>query len=301
MGIPAVLVIFVGFLSLGASFILQLLVSLSLPYIKGIYFLDVDLSTGTTATQKLVFGIWSNCVKDLVNNTYQCVPNGLGYQQPYFAEVVRQAFVNKLPYALVVQPVAAGFTGLAAGAAFLHLCSNTFLWPLSAIWASFLTMAALVIELVLFVLARNKFRDAQSDGTTQNINPVPISSNLGPAIWMQVAALPPCFFGFLMLAIGWWMKRSRDTYRDDYVDAPPRASYYEKNDEDYYHQRAPSRASRRSRAAYDDYYGQEDPRVYGNVGRRESLRSAAREESYYYDERPPRRSYGGDGYDSRTS
>ncbi|KAJ9477123.1 hypothetical protein PHBOTO_000805 [Pseudozyma hubeiensis] len=329
MRIPPVLIIFVGFLSIGASFILQLLVALGLPYIKGIYFLYIRFADQSSSTiLRTTFGIWSQCFEQ--GGVTQCSPTGLGYQQTFngINNAVSLFFVNKLPYALVVQPISAGFTGAAAGAAFLHLCTNTFLWPLAALWASFLTMAALVIELVLFVLARNKARSFQSTGQL-----TPTGSELGPAIWMQVASLPPVFFGFMMLALGWYLKRSRsnDNYYDDYEPARPVYAANDYPEKDYYYQpqqpqRPISRASRRSR--YDDYYEPDDSRVYGNVGRRESRRSRrdlAAEEDYdrfddryddnrtsrvgryssqrdsrrSYDDRA-RRSFGGDAYGSRT-
>lgn len=305
MRLPAWFFIFVGFLSIGASFILQLLVSIGLPYIKGIYFLYINIGGGNLAsTLRVTFGIWSQCIKQ--NGQTACTPVDLGYQQTAgnIQSVITPFFVNKLPYALVLQPLAAGFTGLAAGAAFLHLCTNTFLWPLSALWASFLTLAALVIELVLFILARNKARDYQGSGQA------PTGSALGPAIWMEVASLPPVFFGFMMLALGWWLKRSHseDNYYDDYEPARPvyAPNDYPEKDYMYQQQRPVSRASRRSR--YDDYY---EPDTYGNVGRRDSRRSyrgpPADDYDRYdnrrsYDDRAPsRRSYGGDAYGSRVA
>lgn len=311
MRIPPVLVIFVGFLAIGASFILQLLVALGLPYIKGIYFLYIDFTgQGASSGIRATFGIWSQCLTD--GGQTSCTPTGLGYTQSALGinSAIELFFVSKLPYALVLQPISAGFTGLAAGAAFLHLCTNTFLWPLSALWASFLTMAALVIELVLFILARNKARDFNNTSSQQ----VPSGSELGPAIWMQVASLPPVFFGFMMLALGWWLKRSRsqDNYYDDYEPARPVYAPNDYPEKDYYNQpaRPISRASRRSR--YDDYYEPDDSRVYGNVGRRDSRRSyrgAPPADDYdrydnrrSYDDRAPRRSYGGpEPYGSRTS
>ncbi|EST09686.1 Actin cortical patch SUR7/pH-response regulator PalI [Kalmanozyma brasiliensis GHG001] len=321
MRIPPVLIIFVGFLSIGASFILQLLVALGLPYIKGIYFLYIRFADQQSNTiLRTTFGIWSQCFEQ--GGQTLCTPTGLGYQQTLngINNAVSLFFVNKLPYALVVQPISAGFTGAAAGAAFLHLCTNTFLWPLAALWASFLTMAALVIELVLFILARNRARSFQSNGQL-----TPTGSELGPAIWMQVAALPPVFFGFMMLALGWYLKRSRsnDNYYDDYEPARPVYAANDYPEKDYYYQqqsapaRATSRASRRSRYNDDYYEPADDSRVYGNVGRRDSRRSRAGRSGDYddydnaprrsydnrrsYDDRGTRRSYATDTYNSRTS
>lgn len=239
-----------------------------------------DRDKWTTLT--LQFGIWSNCVKS--GSTISCTSQGLGYQQPAFQAVVNEAFVNKLPYALVLQPISAGFTGAAAGAAFLHLCTNTVLWPLAAIWASFLTMAALVIELVLFILARNKFRDAQfaTDMSVGTGTTTVTSSNLGPAIWMQVASLPPCFFGFMMLAAAWWMKRKAASWDDDFEPAKP---VYSRDREEV----DPRESYRRSRAAYyeddRDQYDARDRPVSG----------------YDRETREPRRSYAPDPYGGSRS
>lgn len=320
MRIPAWLLAGVGFLSIGASFILQLLVALGLPYIKGIYFLYINFTDSTVndTTLRVTFGVWSQCLSQ--TGASACSPTGLGYQQTFQGvnTAINSFFVNKLPYALVLQPIAAGFTGLAAGAAFLAICTNTVLWPLAALWASFLTMAALVIELVLFILARNRARSFQATGTL-----TPSGSELGPAIWMQVASLPPVFFGFMMLAAAWYLKRSRsnDNYYDEYAAERAGGYYNEPTEKDYYSAPAPRPVSRNSRAAsrrsrYDDYYEPEESRVYGNTAPRNSSRRSIRpsynddydrydRRSYddrrsFDDHRASRRSYG-DGFGSRTS
>lgn len=97
-----------------------------------------------------------------------------------------------MAYALVISPIAAGFTGLAAGGAFLHLCTNTILWPLLAAWAMILTAATLGVDLAFFILGRNSLNEtgAMALGSAAD------SSMLGPAIWMQVAAFTTCFFRF---------------------------------------------------------------------------------------------------------
>lgn len=123
-----------------------------------------------------------------------------------------------MAYALVISPIAAGFTGLAAGGAFLHLCTNTLLWPLLAAWAMILTAATLGVDLAFFILGRNSLNEtgAMALGSAAD------SSMLGPAIWMQVAALPPAFFGFIMLALGFYLKKkSQKEIRDDYYDFEP--------------------------------------------------------------------------------
>ena len=165
MGLPAGLLIFVGFLSLGASFILQLIVTLGVVAIKGVFFLRVDTGVDTGSAIRLIFGVFNQCATPLGTNAGSiCSAAELGYKNSAaditgLEQILQQYFVKDLPYALVLQPISTGFTALAAGAAFLHLCTNTVLWPLSAVWASLLTMSALVIELVLFILARNDFRD----------------------------------------------------------------------------------------------------------------------------------------------
>lgn len=70
-----------------------------------------------------------------------------------------------------------------------------------------------------------------------------MKSTLGPAIWMQVAALPPAFFGLVMLGLGYYLKRkSKKEIRDDYYDFEP----------------SQQRASRHRSAYSNDY---EDPNM----------------------------------------
>lgn len=124
-----------------------------------------------------------------------------------------------MAYALVISPIAAGFTGLAAGGAFLHLCSNTLLWPLLAAWATLLTAGTLGVDLAFFILARNSYNDVSN---VTALGSQVRNSSLGPAIWMQVAALPPAFFGLVMLGLGYYLKKkSKKEIRDDYYDFEP--------------------------------------------------------------------------------
>ena len=96
----------------------------------------------------------------------------------------------------MLQPIAAGFTGLAAGAALLAICTNSFLWVLAAFWALALTAAALIIELILFIIARDRFRDLfqeyYHDSTQYDID-------LDKGIWLQVAALASLVVGAFLL------------------------------------------------------------------------------------------------------
>ncbi|WFD44927.1 hypothetical protein MPSI1_003601 [Malassezia psittaci] len=232
MGLLGRLAALLGFLLLGASFILQLLNSLSLPYIKGLYFLKLISGQQELRVSFFVmliqFGIWAACVEA---TSSQCSAVGLGYQQTSLQRLfgsgnlnISFPFLHNLPYALVLQPISAGFTGLAAGAALLAVCTSSALFALAALWALLLSIATLVIELILFVKARNSLNNqlgSQSYDST-------VGSKLGPAIWLQVAATAAALVGFLFVAAAWSSRRSSHT--NPYDSSLP---MYSKDDDPY--------------------------------------------------------------------
>ena len=118
---------------IGASFVLQLVDSISVPYIKKLGFLEATFNDLPPRwnVKDIQFGIWgwSADVADpdgtisssanldnydgFLSQYRKSFGAGPGYQEP---------FLENLPYALVLQPISAGFTGVASGAALLAIC-----------------------------------------------------------------------------------------------------------------------------------------------------------------------------------
>ncbi|KDN49211.1 hypothetical protein K437DRAFT_267466 [Tilletiaria anomala UBC 951] len=196
--------VFLAFTLLLASMVLQVLESLSLPYIKAIHFLRIDSAAGQTIT----FGIWANCGRIAPQAGFACTSTSLGYTQSSFRTLVRNVFPASLPYALIAQPIAAGLAGLATLAAFLNLCSFSLLWSLLGLLAAVAAAAALAIDLALFVPARSKFASgafnvADADAVFGGNDAADFSridlAVFGPALWLQVAALAAALLGVALL------------------------------------------------------------------------------------------------------
>lgn len=211
--------------------------AISLPYIHGLYFFKF---TSLANTQQIMFGTWSICSKQEASG-YQCTGVSLGYQnglsklQSDLQRLGINPFVNKdLAYALVLQPISAGFAGLAAGAGLLAVCANSLLFTLTVFWATVLAIATLIVELVLFVKAHK----ALQDGLVSSGNESNLVLKYGPSLWMQVAATAAMLVGFLFLFRAWSKNRAskeEDTYQaplpsytrpeDNYAYGTPAQSY----------------------------------------------------------------------------
>lgn len=203
-----------AFLALGASFVLQLLVAIGLPYIKSFYFLRI---TGKDS-HSLYFGIWSAC-GPLKNSADGCRSVSLGYENISFdssnADVSNfNAAINKgLAHALVLQPIAAGLVGLAAGAAFLSIFARTILWVLAAILALLVTYAALAVELAFFIIMHDRLKKIPG-----------FSVDYGPALWMQVGGAAAASAGCLA-AIATYAAPRRDRAPPGYNEELRNAHY----------------------------------------------------------------------------
>ncbi|WFD26388.1 hypothetical protein MNAN1_001368 [Malassezia nana] len=195
----------VAFMLLGSSFVLQLINSLTVPLIHGLSFLDFDLvSQGSHG--EFFFGIWGWCSQQ-TGHALACRRTGPGDYDAFLDNLQKtlslrsvpfeDPFLGHLPQALVLQPISAGFMALAAGAALLAVCTNSFLWVLAGLWAALLTIATLVIELVLFVNARDNFRDIFEQLDAFDTYTV----GLGKANWLQVAATAAAIVGAVIALV----------------------------------------------------------------------------------------------------
>lgn len=186
----------------------------------------------------------------------QCTNVDLGYRQSQLRELftdrlhMPMPFIRDLPYALILQPISAGFTGLAAGAALLALCTNSLLYTLAAFWAATLTIATLVIELVLFLDGRSKLKRelrAQNYSGQADVG-------LGPALWLQVAATGAVILGFFLVVIAWSMNRPSATAPTYEAPLP----LYTKDDDPYGYDQPHAGGAR-----IPDYHG---PNYYADPG-----------------------------------
>jgi len=154
------------FFLLVCAFVLLVLTTFSVPFIKPFYFLHADINGGVT------FGIWGWCF-DLSG---QCSPKQFGYLwTPQLTPIL-----TKL---LVLFPAAAGLTLLCMCVLIPVMCSRYSrmhpfpLLALLSLAAWLCSAAAFGISLANWVIARDRFNDSG------------VHTSLGPLVWISLGAM----------------------------------------------------------------------------------------------------------------
>ncbi|GAA5927474.1 uncharacterized protein JCM15063_005911 [Sporobolomyces koalae] len=184
---PGTLVVF-------TATVLLVLVSVSTPLLKSIYFLEATLATGGySGTVRL--GAWGYCVGDT------CTSPKFGYSLN-IAELLDingrlSGFSNSvlkwITYLMVLHPIAAIFGVISVIFGLLAHMRNFAGTGLTTCFASFaatFSLLAFVFDIVVFVIAKQRINSSSVGG----------NASLGPAVWMTLAAmvlfgLSGCFFG----------------------------------------------------------------------------------------------------------
>ncbi|KAJ2918544.1 hypothetical protein MD484_g1825, partial [Candolleomyces efflorescens] len=184
------------------TFVLFLLVGLSLPIIKPVYLLVVrstaPQSVPTSIATELRFGVWGMCASSAREDNVACIGPQLGYEVPEylvalspFPAVVIQAVQQSLLVVLVLHPVAAGLVFLAAFAS-LFLGSHAFsiFVLVLTIIATILATVVLGVDLALVLTAKNQVADLNRD----------VEIVFGNGIWMMVVAVALVWLAVILLS-----------------------------------------------------------------------------------------------------
>jgi len=180
-----------GLLLCTAATILLVFVCVSSPTWEKISFLDVG--TGNSMTHYGVFGHTGTKVS-------------LGYTFLGTNNNLNTKVINNLTKTLILHPIAAGLAGLSVlfglcGASYHR--AGTIIMTLFASLATIITFVAWVIDMVLFGIARNKYRDQNTP------------AQYGNACWLTLGALVALLLGFCVGAcgvFGRYRRRGKDAY-----------------------------------------------------------------------------------------
>ncbi|EPQ57447.1 pali-domain-containing protein [Gloeophyllum trabeum ATCC 11539] len=167
-----------------AAMVLLIFVSVSAPTWNAVRFLSVYAPGHTTR-----FGCFG----------YTGTDHHIGY---YFDQAIIGATVpsrlndhilHNLTETLILHPIAAGLAGIAflfglCGAGY-HRAGTVFMSLIAAL-AMLTTLVAWVLDMVLFGIARDRFRDAG------------VNAQFGNALWLTLGALVSLFIGFVLAACG---------------------------------------------------------------------------------------------------
>jgi len=172
-----------GLLLCFAATVLLVLVCVSPPTWEKIYFLNV-----TSAGKSIRFGVFG----------FTGSKAGFGYKfnQSAFGlsdDASNTVVLNNLTKVLILHPIAAGLVGLSVlfgiwGASYHRV--GTVLMALFSAVATVCTLVVFVTEMILFGIARNRFRDKGAH------------AEYGNAIWLTLGALAALGLGFCASSYG---------------------------------------------------------------------------------------------------
>jgi len=180
------------------SFVLYLLVALSIPIIKPIYLfvLDFDTQPGQPATSiatDIRFGVWGYCASSVLDlptifsNDGECTPLRLGYNVPEdilaltgYPQVANIA-LEGLTFLLVLHPICAGLSGIGMFTSlFLSSQCMTVFSLVSTIFTAIIGTVALAADLSLEIVARDEASPLTGGA---------VSVGWGNGVWMVLVAV----------------------------------------------------------------------------------------------------------------
>ncbi|KIM23881.1 hypothetical protein M408DRAFT_76759 [Serendipita vermifera MAFF 305830] len=169
-----------GAVILGVAFILSILISISVPYVRAFDLVRTSYGTprtiGTSNDQATEFrwGIWGVCAS-LANSggDWQCVSRGYGYDSSVGGQDVGASWTR----GTVIHPIAAAAIFIAWLLSFSEHLTVLLVASLVAFLGSLLTLIVFAIDIALFVRIKNQMGNI--DGSTSP----------GPAFWMTLVVL----------------------------------------------------------------------------------------------------------------
>ncbi|GAA6005152.1 hypothetical protein JCM10207_008524 [Rhodosporidiobolus poonsookiae] len=187
-----------GTLVVLAATVLLVLVTVSTPLLKSIYFLkaSIDVSVGSTdVSGEVTLGTFGYCVDST------CTDPKLGYSLDIASLLdingslsgISNSVLKWITYLLILHPIAAAFgviSTIFGGLAHMHGFAGTALTTCFASFAATFALLAFIFDIVVFVIAKKRIESSDVGG----------SAELGSACWMTLAAmimyaLSGCFFG----------------------------------------------------------------------------------------------------------
>lgn len=175
-----------GILLLTICLILSFLVSLSLPYLRDLDIVHVNLggvsSSGTAAVISNVrFGIWSYCTTQANNGDVTCIPNQLGYSASFTsARGGGLTITADWTRGLLLHPIATFFVLFAWLLSFSQHFTVTLIASLMSFTAAGFMLIALAIDIALYVHVRNEF--ASVPGVADD-------TSAGAGLWITLSVL----------------------------------------------------------------------------------------------------------------
>lgn len=184
------------------SFLLFLLVGLSLPITKSIYLFSIKFDTTqppTPTATDLRFGVWGVCALSVIPGYEECSSPALGYTIP-------QAILDYTGYASLIDAVVEGLTvilvlhPICAGLAFVCMFTSLFLES-HAMCITSLVISVLTVILACAVFAADIALVLVARVRVPQLTAFSYYVNWGPAVWMILTGLILLWVGMILLSV----------------------------------------------------------------------------------------------------
>ncbi|KAF8491958.1 hypothetical protein JB92DRAFT_2797328 [Gautieria morchelliformis] len=176
-----------GVVALFSAFVLQFLVSISLPYLDTLDIARVHFNSGKSTVSQLQdpiselrLGVWAFCVDSATTGATTCYHTGHGYSVgvtgPQNGQVVN--IHSSWTRGLAVHPAATGIIFIALLSAMSTHLTVMLVASLLSFLAALVTLVAFAIDIVLFALTKERIH---------NLRGVASNTDAGPGFWLTLA------------------------------------------------------------------------------------------------------------------
>ncbi|PFH50355.1 hypothetical protein AMATHDRAFT_61166 [Amanita thiersii Skay4041] len=197
-----------GVIFLFAAFVLSLLTSVSLPYLRTLditrtHFGDRQVSVAGNRTDQLRFGVWAYCDYDL-NGDRHCSDIGYAYTVQLDDSASKSSITigSSWTRGLAVHPVATIVTVVALLMSLFSSSITLLMASLLSLLSMLLLFIAFLIDIALFAFVRHKFGFKDVNG---------LRTITGPGFWLNFTAMCLTGLATCSLFIGRRKKRAEET------------------------------------------------------------------------------------------
>jgi hypothetical protein len=166
-----------GAVILGIAFILSLLVSISVPYVRAFDIVRSSFGSAVSAGNDQIssarWGIWGPCFEGSGSGDWTCTSTGYAYNSNVGGQVIGKSWTR----GLVIHPIATAAILVAWLLSFSTHLTVALIASLVSFLGCVLTLIVFAIDIALFVNVKNKM---------DNIGG---STKPGPAFWMTLVVL----------------------------------------------------------------------------------------------------------------
>jgi hypothetical protein len=212
--------ILLGAFILFGSFLVQLLTSIGVPFIKAFDFFRFDMSNFTF----IELGMWAACngrkayiIPTMPDQnqpeSFNCPPATWGWKTLQYSRITDTFFDHNLPKALILHPISCIFTLMAMITALVTIKRQRshYLLPIFSFLSCIFAFCSFIVDVACFVPARSKLMGPKG---YEVLGLLVTSTELGPAFWLSMTCFILDIMGNSIIIAGYGIWRYQRISRD---------------------------------------------------------------------------------------